>query len=161
MKCWTFLALQVLISAAEDTSVAPQQNSSPHPHGGVHRGGGHDTNTYGVGEDPYGIGSSAKSPQLRSCKFPERRTRLYAANGNVRVLPNENVTHGTVLRFHCRPLGETRLVGNESSQCMNGRWSNQVPHCDESHKLKVVIRLKDTDRDSRESGRIPLHRSSI
>ncbi|KAM7305653.1 sushi, von Willebrand factor type A, EGF and pentraxin domain-containing protein 1 [Ixodes scapularis] len=121
-----------------------EHKAPPHPDVVVQRGGGHDTNTYGAGEDPYGIGSSAKSPQLRSCKFPERQMRFYAADGNVRVLPNDNVAHGTVLRFHCRPLGEIRLVGNESSQCINGTWSNQVPYCYEREQYDVVIRLKDT-----------------
>ncbi|XP_040062005.1 uncharacterized protein LOC115329577 [Ixodes scapularis] len=116
----------------------------PHPDVGVQRGGGHDTTAYRASEDPYEIGSSAKSPPLRSCKFPERQMSLYAANGNVRVLPNDNVAHGTVLRFHCRPLGQIRLVGNESSQCINGRWSNEVPNCYEPGPYDVVIRLKDT-----------------
>ncbi|CAN8020158.1 unnamed protein product [Ixodes persulcatus] len=110
----------------------------------MQRGGGHDTNTYRASEDPYEIGSSAKSPQLKSCKFPEREMRFYAADGNVRVLPNDYVTHGTVLRFHCRPLGEIRLVGNEWSQCINGTWSNKVPYCYEPGKYDAVIRLKDT-----------------
>uniref|UniRef100_A0A147BGU4 Putative peptidase inhibitor n=1 Tax=Ixodes ricinus TaxID=34613 RepID=A0A147BGU4_IXORI len=106
-----------------------RRKAPPRPHVGVHRHGGHDTNIYGAGEDPYEIGISAKGPQLRSCKFPEREIRFYAADGNVRVLPNDNVTHGTVLRFHCRPLGELRLVGNEWSRCNNGTWSDEVPYC--------------------------------
>ncbi|KAG0420495.1 hypothetical protein HPB47_003470 [Ixodes persulcatus] len=116
----------------------------PRPHVGVQHGGGHETNTYRAGEDPSEIGNSAKGPELRSCKFPEREIRFHAANGNVRVLPNDHVAHGTVLRFHCRPLGEMRLVGNEWSQCMNGTWSNELPYCYGPGRYDVVIRLKDT-----------------
>ncbi|KAG0443060.1 hypothetical protein HPB47_015332, partial [Ixodes persulcatus] len=110
----------------------------------LQRGGGHETNTYRADEDPSEIGSSAKFPELRSCKFPEREIRFYAANGNVRVLPNDNVTHGTVLRFHCRPLGEIRLGGNEWSRCNNGTWSNEVPYCYGPGQYDAVISLKDT-----------------
>ncbi|CAN7993736.1 unnamed protein product [Ixodes hexagonus] len=93
----------------------------------------------------YGLnpGSTAEGLEPRSCKFPIRQNRFHAVAGNVRVLSHDNVSHGTVLRFHCQPLGEIRLGGHESSQCLNGSWSKVLPYCYDPAEYDVVIKVKD------------------
>ncbi|KAM7305651.1 sushi, von Willebrand factor type A, EGF and pentraxin domain-containing protein 1 [Ixodes scapularis] len=153
MKCWTFLVLQVLITAAEDTSVAPQQDYCPEPP--------HERILYRVHEDAVGDdGALAQGSVLRY-----RCGAGYASSGPISVWnvtctrSYDGVLHWVLPDHDCRPIscghpGDVRhgrllgtvfsfpnrvtyecdtgyqLVGTADLYCQSdGNWHPQVPGC--------------------------------
>lgn len=88
----------------------------------------------------------------KDCSYPDRSKYLRTFVGNQRYRGEDVFPHGTVLLFHCEPLGQYELRGYNSSKCVNGRWSNEVPECYSLGIRDVVVRIPPSPDISVSSG---------
>ena len=42
---------------------------------------------------------------------------------------NRQLAHGTIIAIRCNEIGLYKLMGADELQCVDGLWSQQIPHC--------------------------------
>lgn len=76
----------------------------------------------------------------KPCELPARELCFKAYAGNKPYLPENTIPHGTELRFHCDPFAKAKLSGFKTSKCNNGKWSEEIPHCNELDAYDPVVK---------------------
>ncbi|XP_023947925.1 locomotion-related protein Hikaru genki [Bicyclus anynana] len=68
-------------------------------------------------------------PILRECLFTSQNPNLYVTYKNKTVLNDTWYPHGSELITRCADFGLYKILGDQSTVCDNGVWSNKLPTC--------------------------------